>query len=90
MKMEESVPKHRYIKFRGRGITQKKERNLYKLSRKSKLRFNRASQHEYLGIWSASRCGRLTLGTIGVCVSLRALLDLSEKRHDADRVENRI
>jgi len=30
MKVEQSVPKRRHIKYRRRGITQKKEYNIYK------------------------------------------------------------
>ena len=40
MKMEQSVPKRRHIKFRRRGITQKKAYNIKNTAKSSKSRIN--------------------------------------------------
>jgi len=59
MKMEQSVPKHRHIKFRGRGFTQKKAYNL-------SLQFSNNPRRIFLGSLTTEDGGTTFLRNVGI------------------------
>jgi len=59
MKMEQIVPKRRYIKFRRREITQKKEYNIQNTAKVSNQELTHYCCTEQIGVWEGWKLWRV-------------------------------